>query len=246
MTKIEEQALLGIKKLQEIGIKRKRRYDPSINAVLVLSGPGTYFERLKPGQDEWMRWMDRDRIRAGVAITREVTAARKSNITGKKVNSNSISADDVKTAGPFFVYNGIPVENAIIRKALTSPSSKLPPEKVVIIDHVQEADSVHPIRHTGDQYQSFLQEVVNPTSPLHAIENVALVSHLPHFIRHPFYVTLFNNRLEQLTGRRLQFWAYALRSRPNTEQNYIASELPKLVPYAKRGELTWEPTTLIV
>src|SRR3972149_10857005 len=75
-SELREKALGVVNRLKEVAQNHQRTYPATIEAVLVLSGPGTYYDRLREGQQEWKRWMDRDRIRAGVAVTKEVTAKR--------------------------------------------------------------------------------------------------------------------------------------------------------------------------
>lgn len=236
-------ALEVVKSLKGVAERHERTFPSVIQAVLVFSGPGTYYQKLKENQASWMRWMDRDRIRAGVAVVREVAAARISEGFGQKIKGHYIEKEDILKYGPFLVYNGIPLENEIFLKALDSAACKLPKEKVVVIDTVQEADgSTHPVRHTGDQVKSFYQSVRNPQSPLYDIENVALVAHIPDHVRIPFYTKLYNDQHIETGGRSIQFWAYGLRSRHRTEQPHLESELPRLITYAERGHLATEPS----
>ena len=191
---LEKKAMEIVGQLVESSRSHERTYSPNIDAVFVFSGPGTYYDRLKPQQPDWMRLMDRDRIRAGVAIVREITAAEiDKHVLVQHVKANTISNDDVRALGPFFVYAGIPVENEVFRKALDSPFSKLPKEKVVIIEKVAEDNGEeHPIRHTGDQVRALYQEISDPNSPIYRIKNIALVSSPAHFMRIPFYVEKYH------------------------------------------------------
>ncbi len=236
-----------VNQLWEVARVHERTYPSEIQAVLVFSGPGTYYDRLKPGQPDRVRWMDRDRIRAGVAVVREVTASSMRDL-GDDPNKKGhfVTQEEITKYGPFFVYNGIPIENKVIREALGSERCKMPQEKVLVIDEVRETDRVHPIRHTGDQYKSFYQELINPSSPLSHVENVALVAHIPDFIRHPFYAKLYQERLRSEHGRNINFWAYGLKSRPGTELIHTNEELKRLVPYAQKGDLATEPADLII
>jgi hypothetical protein len=240
---LEEKARYIVRRLEEVAKNHKRTFPSFLDAVFVFSGPGTIYEKLKPGQEEWMRWMDRDRIRAGRAIVAQVTATRLSESRGWEVNVERVSKKDIEISGPLFVYNGIPIENEMLRQALQFETSKLPTEKVAIVDQVMEEDgTVYPIRHTADQVKSFYQAVANPQSPLYGVKNVALVTHIPHFIRVPFYTRKYDDELIAQGHEGLNFWVYALRSRPGTEEPYIASELSRLITYAQRGHLSTEPS----
>lgn len=245
-THVLEQKALGIvNRLHETAAERQRVYPPHVDAVLVFSGPGTYYDRLKPEQEEWMRWMDRDRIRAGVALVRELTASTINDFAQTKLGAEHIGKNDIMNKGPFFVYNGIPVENKVLREALDSPFCKLPKEKVLIIDEVRNGDKVIPIRHTGDQIQSFYQEIINPESPLHYATNIALVSHTPHYIRIPFYISKYENDYEcALPKIRRNFYAYGLKDRPGVEKWFMKSEMERFLTYAERGDIAIEPIPL--
>lgn len=236
--------------LKDVATNHKRVYPKSIDAVLVFSGPGDYFRPLKPERNEqpYQRWRDQDRIRAGVAVVRNVTANR----LEKPVNQ--VTKDDVLNHGPFMVYNGQPSENTAFRLATRGEDSKIPIEKVIVIDEVRQPDRVIPIVHTAHQYESFLQEVANPFSPIHDIREVALVAHIPDFARHPYYAEHFSQIYEARGVQRLAFWAYGVKSRQgstdpklnlsSTEPEHLASELYALVRYAKGGYLSTTPVHL--
>ncbi|MBI4097222.1 MAG: hypothetical protein HY428_02285 [Candidatus Levybacteria bacterium] len=243
--RLQKSALAVVNRLNEVAINRERTYPSSIKAVLVFSGPGTNYDRLKPGQEEWMAWMDRDRIRAGVAVAREVTATAMSEALGRRIRTDEVTPGDVEKYGPYFVYNGIPLENKVFREALTSEvgKRKLPKSKVLIIDEVRENGFVD-IAHTAHQVKSFYQELGNPQSPLHGIENVALVAHIPDFVRIPFYTKKYNDEFIESGGHGLRFWAYGLIDRKGSAVPHTESELPKLVTYAERGHLAIEPSPL--
>ena len=230
-----------VDRLKEVAINRERTYPSKIEAVLVFSGPGTYYDRLKPDQEDIWRWMDRDRIRAGVAVVSEITAARLSVLLDKKVKGHHVSKEGILKLGPYFVYNGTPLENEVFSKALNSPYCKLPKSKVIIIDDVIEEDgTIHPHRHTADQVKSFYHEIANPNSPLYGIRNVALVAHIPDFARNVFYTKKYND--EASGNQRLNFWVYGLKSRKGTGEAHLSSEFPRLVTYAQRGHLATEPS----
>lgn len=240
--KLTGNALVVVERLKEVAQNHQRTYPAKIDAVFVFSGPGTYYDRLKPGQQEYVRWMDRDRIRAGVAVVKEVTAQRIAETEKTTIRGHHISKEAIlKYGGPYFVYNGVPVENEILRRALKSPYCPLPTEKTLIIDEVYEGDHIIPIRHTGDQFKSFYQAITNPNCPLFGIKNVALVAHIPDFIRHPFYAEEYNRRLGAANGQPLNFWFYALRSRLGTEEAHMEAELQRLPVYAAKGDLATEP-----
>jgi hypothetical protein len=240
---LEVKAFRIVRRLEEVARNRERTFPSFIDAVLVFSGPGTFYHKLKPGQEEWMRWMDRDRIRAGRAIVAEVTAARLAECCGRGTGVEELTLNDIRMAGPLFVYNGIPLENDILRQALRTQTLKLPVEKTVILEHVAEEDgTTHPIRHTADQLKSFYQTLANPQSQLYGIKNVALVAHIPNFVRIPFYTRKYDDAYIAQGQKGLRFWVYALRSRQGTRQSHLAHELDRLIAYAELGHLATEPS----
>lgn len=246
------------------------RFSPDIQAVLVFSGPGNYFKPLKPDQTDdqkWMRWMDHDRIRAGVAVMAEVTAARmrEQGIEVTRTHPKTgevrvgvprlggeVTKADIEKYGPTFVYNGVPSkwddflsENEALDLAMRSRSSKLPASKVFLMDEVTDATGTHPIQHTGDQVTSFFNAVRNPESPIYGVTNVALVAQDPDMIRNPFYTKLHESEHAASGFEPINFWAYTLRSRQYAEIPHTESELPRLVAYAEKGDLATEPSQFV-
>src|SRR3989304_3974576 len=92
---LQARSFAVIELLKETAQNRLRTYPADIKAILVFSGPGTYFDRLKPEEPEWMRWMDRDRIRAGLAVVREVTATKLSQHTHRPLRSSQLTREDL-------------------------------------------------------------------------------------------------------------------------------------------------------
>src|SRR3990167_183578 len=177
-------------------------------------------------------------IRAGVAVVSEITAARLSDLLGERVKGHQISKGGILLCGPYFVYNGTPLENEIFRNALNSPYCKLPKAKEVIEDD----GTIHPHRHTADQVKSFYHAISDPENPLYGILNVALVAHIPDFARNVFYTRKYNDELVESGNLSLNFWVYGLKSRKGTGEAHLNSEFPRLVTYAKWGHLATEPS----
>lgn len=238
-----------IERLRELA--GRRTYDPNIEVIHVYSGPGTYFDRTKPGQEERQRWMDHDRILAGVAVLREVAAAKIRQLTGLKLNAVQISKDDLTRVGPQLFYNGTPVENQAVQRALSEGRSKVPETNVVLANDVREDDgSVHAIHHTADQVRSLFQQIDDPQGELHGRRHIAAVAHIPDFVRIPFYLERYNQARRQAGGSELKFSAFALKSRRGSSEvggrldtvgQHTAAELPRLVKYLQRGDLAAKP-----
>jgi len=235
---MQARSLAVIELLKDTAENRLRTYPADIEAVLVFSGPGTYFDRLKPEEPEWMRWMDRDRIRAGVAVVREITATKLFQHTNWPLRSFQLTREDLLTDGPLFIYNGIEQENEIFSRALESPSCLLAKEKVILLSSVIDNNGdPRSINHTGDQVLSLYQARLNPNSLLYGISTVALVAHIPDYVRILNYTKYYDEQSIQRGYPSLHFHCYGLRSRPGTEEPHIASELPRLVQYARQDHL---------
>lgn len=241
-----------LKKTAEKQDWRRRTYSPNIQAVLVFSGPGTYFEPLKPDQAEYFRWRDRDRIRAGVGIVAQVTARTMRKEIRKNIKGHKITKEDIANFGPMFVYNGTPVENEVFKRALDSPNCRLPKEKVVVIEEVVVIDEVtgqlttRAISHTGDQVKSFFDELENQNSPLNGLTNIGLVSNVSGVLRVPFYTKKHNDIRKAKELPELKFWIYAIKDRQQAETPIIESELKSLVTYAMQGDLAIRPSAFTV
>lgn len=222
-------------RLRVVNRERMRHYPSHIQAVYVLSGPGTYYKRLKPNEPELLRWMDRDRIRAGVAVFTEITKQR---IGGDfSLDNQNITNESY----PVFVYNGTPLENEVIKEVLRSPLCKLPREKVLLIEEVKEEDgTVHKIGHTGDQVKSFFQKITDPSSPIFGIWSVAVIQHESDFARTLHYFKKYNDERETIELPRLEIYPYALRNRRGTLYPLVRAELVRLAPYFQKGDLADE------
>lgn len=242
-----DKAIEIVRRLEEKRETEKRTYPPYIEAVFVFSGPGTYFQRLKPEDEEWMGWMDKDRIRLGVALVREVTAARmrEAGIDPNK-KGHFVSKEDIVRNGPGLIYNGTPEENSGFRKALSSQFAKIPEEKVDIFDTFvnYDGDSQN-YRHTGDQVMGLYQHLVDPESRLYGVRNIALVSHLAHFMRIPFYIEKYH---KEYLGEdvAINYYPYALEERGGNLGINVEEEIPKVTEYIKRGDMSDQPYPLII
>lgn len=242
-----DKAIEIVRRLEEKRETEKRTYPPDIEAVFVFSGPGTYFQRLKPEDEEWMGWMDKDRIRLGVALVREVTASRmrEADLAQDK-RGHFVSKEDIIKNGPVFIYNGTQDENRDFRKALSSQFAKIPKEKVDIIDTFVNSDgNPQPYRHTGDQVKGLYQHLVDPKSRLYGVRNIALVSHLAHFMRIPFYIEKYHKEYlsEDVV---INYYPYALEERGGNTEINIDEEIPKITEYIKRGDMSDQPYPLII
>lgn len=233
-----------------------RLYPPEIDTVWVLSGPGTYFQETIEGKDyEFTRWMDRDRIRLAIALTKEITASKirqeAENTTG--IRGSQISQDDIRKNGPAFIYNGIPQENEDFKKAMNDQNTLLakyiPQRKITIIEeYTNEDGETYPIRHTGDQIESFFQNWQDPESLFYHAQNIAIVSNNEHFVRIPHYLKYYEEKFK--VENPPTYFAYGLTTRGvdvNGEpfnKFYYEHEMENLKKYEEAGDLSHETSPL--
>lgn len=217
---------------------KERTCAPEIEAIIVFSGGGTYEQKLLPGQSEWFRWGDRDRVRAGIAVAHEVV---KSRIKEKGIAlSHELSNAEYELYGPTLIYPGNPQENTGLQSALESGIIHYPSSKIKIVDTVYDSVTKTriPIRHTGDQI-----EIVS--KDLNEFKNIAVVQHIPDYVRLPFYL----NKIDRTDHPSRRYWAFALQSRRGSSQElredtlgeHLMNEFPRLIRYLKKGDLSPRP-----
>lgn len=256
---LRARALETVAELYDIKAQHERTYPPEIQAVLILSGPGTYLKPLKEyqvGTKDWARWMDHDRIRAGNAIAWDVTRRKLQQENAELLASYNlliglppeklVTPDVMSRLGPILVYSGIPEENRDFREAMKSPHWKVPQEKIVVIDDVVEPDGkTRPIRHTGDQISSLFQAIRDPESPLHGMTHIAVVTDIQDYARVPFYIQRHLHEHIAQERNPVTFYLYGVKNREVAEDQYLGVELNKLVEYATKGDLATTPAGII-
>ena len=131
-----------------------------IEALWVLSGPGTYDDPVKEDRYKnypWARGMDRARLNYAARIARRVAEAR----SGEAFNKGGLSSlkerkeltkQAISESGPYIIYNGRPDENEVVRDVLTREGIIIPKEKVMVIgeDIDKSVDQVKTIRLPED------------------------------------------------------------------------------------------------
>lgn len=152
----------------------------NLDIAWVLSGPGTRYEPSKNDAYQDFRWadgMDRARQNYAVRVARGVAEVR----SGQNFNSGALDTlperkrminELVATFGPDIIYNGIPVENAAVREAMTEEGLIIPQSKVHVIGEG--------IKRTIDQVTGFEIPkgiILGPNS------EIGIVSHAPHLMR---------------------------------------------------------------
>jgi len=216
---------------KEIGLFECARptISPDIDAVFVFSGPGTVCEPLSEGDQDWMEYCDLTRVIRGISIVLKVTAMKLS------IPYGGVTADEVGKAGPYLIYNGVrsKFENQDLVDYLSLPRSRIPANRLVLIDEINENGSVREIKHTGDQVKTF---------PSHMLGNeikgaIALVSNAPHFPRILRYMEHYGRPIPEGFPIRV----FPIHSDPAWAASYAVSEIEALVRYLNAGYLAEQP-----
>lgn len=209
-----------------------QQVDKEFDAVWVFSGPGTIKQPLKEGDAPSRKWMDRDRILYGVELVAKITAKR------LQKNYTCVTSGDIINSGPFFIYNGIRIENIHLRETLHCSPDLLPYEKVYIIDEVVGENGVfHPINNTLDQIKSFPQELIHSGI---IKERIAIVSHVEHFPRILRYIKKY-----KIIPEHIKIAIFPLKSAPYVMNEYHQEEVNKVWEYFQNGHLSWNPIPLM-
>ena len=204
MKAVIRQTISTIDQLEMIGERDKHDFRLSdedakkIAAIWVFSGPGTYDSPTKDDRYKdyaWAAGMDRVRLNYAARLARRITEA----VRGEKFKAESLT--DVPRAkqalkeailheGPYIIYNGTQLENAVVEDVLAREGTVIPQEKVEVIKEN--------INTTVDQIKTFRLPPDISTQD----REIALVSHAPHLAR----VTHMLNRYQpfpETTGVRL-------------------------------------------
>lgn len=198
---------------------------PETGVVWILSGPGNFFKPLDD-EEKYMQWMDRHRILYGILLARAITAKR------CKKETKDLLQKDIQDNGPLIIYNGIPDENAALRKALNKSLVSYPLEKVIIIDKVIDGKKKRNIIHTKDQILSFPLELLKKEKT----NTIAIISHIQHFPRIMRYL-----RMYKIFPDTLQVEIYGLKPPKEMNKEFSEEEANKVWDYYKKGDLSWRP-----
>lgn len=150
-----------------------------IKAVLMFSGPGTWYESYKEDRYKdklWAAWMDHHRLVHGTWVIRRITEIN----TGICFQGSLNTLDErvrmtravILTYGPYFAYTGRGDERDAVRRALMGKRVIIPVEKVHIIEGR--------IDNTVDQVRT-LQ--IPPGLSMDPGDRVAIVAHSPQLVR---------------------------------------------------------------
>ncbi len=257
-----------IEELQKTSLDDEKTLDPKIEAVLILSGPGLFLDEKKPADqygDTTYRWLNRDRILAGLAYARRVAAVKKNaERGGSTVQAHDLTDEDLEKYAPIVFYNGTAEENAELESVLKNlgkdgwdqsfteehPNVKhfpypqhlpYPRSKIKIAEK--------PNAHTKAQMENLKGEVLEG-GKLEGIQNISIAATILDFVRVANYIQKVFNESGQTAPKDLKFWAYPIRARresttdtkkTDTVPKYLLGELERLAHYLQQGHLASKP-----
>ncbi|OGD94982.1 hypothetical protein A3A48_01540 [Candidatus Curtissbacteria bacterium RIFCSPLOWO2_01_FULL_37_9] len=224
-----------------------------IDMVWVFSGHSTYDEQLHPSPHaypitdytELFRKEDRQRIERGIRLVREITALR------LKKPEEEVTEDNIKNAGPIFLYNGTGRQNHVLREAIANGKIALPRDNIIISEISPEFDPTPQDANTKTQFEEFpadlLQQVVDKK------HKIAAVSHLYHLLRIRRQAKAPNLINQQPAWAELDLTYFGADPNIETEKDQIhrhaakllqilRKEGKKMVEYAEKGDLTKQET----
>ena len=253
-----------IEELQKTSLDDSKTLDPKIEAVLILSGPGLFLDEKKPADqygDATYRWLNRDRILAGLAYARRIAAIKKNTEQGgDPVQAHDLTDEDLEKYAPVIFYNGSAEENRELEQVLDHwgkdgwdqsfaeehPNVQhfpypqhlpYPRSKIKIAEK--------PNAHTKAQMENLKGEVLEG-GQLEGIRNISIAATILDFVRVGNYIQKVFNESEQTSPKDLKFWAYPIRARRESATNqskadtiskYILGELERLAHYLQQGHL---------
>ena len=203
---------------------RERKIHLDTDIVWPLSAVGAYSTSVEfpPVETEdryqkpWTKGMYRHLVRTGAALIHEITAVR----LGKDVCE--ITKEDIKTYGPWLLFNPAPGDKRHIEAVLAQPSIRIPPEKTFIYYHVIEEDgTLSPIQNTADQVRGLrFPEGVSP-------RRILIVSPATQLVRILFILDNYRDRVDENTVVQ----AFPIRIPKGGEIEYPKMEIEAILRY---------------
>lgn len=147
--------------------------------IWCFSGPGTYHAPTKIDtytKYSWARNMDRSRLQRAATIMRKAAEVK----LGRKFSPNTpaeVFTTAMRQHAPHLFYNGMPEENAAVRKVLADMDTAIPAENVHVFD-IQKP--LGKIVRTIDQIREF---TLPPDLSFRRGDQFGIISHAPHLPR---------------------------------------------------------------
>lgn len=192
----------------------------------------------------WSREMDRDRLRAAVALARMVTAKRVEQTTGVTKSTKDLTTEDFKKYGPTLLYSGAEYQNphiAHVKDVFQQAGLlEIPDSKIKIYNSFTDRNGeVRKIIHTEDQIEG-LQLPPNPDGQ--PPRRLVIVSHSAHLMRIVHVLGKYPNSIPDATT--LQLYPIPTRTGDNGVMEYAETELlGTMATVFRKNRATLEPYT---
>lgn len=220
------QALCEIRGLREQ--KRHPEIRQDLDIVWIFSGAGTAKIPLEPHEPAWQRYRDSHRNRYAAVLAIMITALRLNK------SPREVTKEDILIHGPEIFYNGWGTKNRDFEEWINSPHSKIPREKVKIVETVIDDDGNEVMIHnTLDQVKSFPLELLREGDGL---KGIAVVSHAEHFPRIWRYLEMHFPAKDKV-----KFHTYPVKIPSNWTKEFAQIESEKVPEYFSRGHLAYDP-----
>lgn len=215
--------------LEELGERSKRTIDLSdeegkkIAALWVFSGSGAYDGRI-PQEGSYVKYpwtwsLDRERLNYAARIIRRIAEISSGESVGKTTLGNikkqkEETRSKISDHGPYLIYNGTDIQNAVARDFLEKGESIIPEERVKILGNG--------LKNTLDQIKTFhLPEGINIKG-----KEIAIISHAPHLAR----VLHMMKRYQSLPPE-VKLRAFPLPTPKDIKEEYEEMEIRGLLYY---------------
>lgn len=208
-------------------LKERPPFQPTadIDAVWVLSAPGTYKEVSQDGIYKGVS-ADKKNIDYGIRLVYEITALR----LGKNVDE--VTKEDVESEGPVLYYNGEDAataqtnypQNLHLQEMVADPEFPLPASNLKI-GHIEIANTPAQVSDFAEFSRDFL--------PGSKVAVVSLIQHAPRVSRY----------LQHQKDSLPEGVIFLNAPTPETDKTVgkVLREVRKIADYAEKGDLSREP-----
>lgn len=220
------EALLLQKEIARSTQMAQMGYIPSdLDTIAVLGHKSTFLNVEYFNKEPWANFMDTDRVTEATYFWHQ------------------IAKEKPRGQPPTFVYTGAHEECDILTNYRRQQDLLgIPCDSLFILDKVIKENGKKNHTCTADNIEALFQQLTDPKSPIHGKTNVAIASHLAHFIRIPYYLERFRQQYDP--NSEIHFYPYSVLERPDTRKPFVESELEKLAQYAQSAQLAQTPIDL--
>lgn len=222
---LKTQSLCEIHELREQ--KRHPQIRKDLEIIWIFSGAGTAKAPLEPHEPSWQRYRDSHRDRYAAVLAIMVTALRLNK------SPREVTKEDVLEHGPVLFYNARASKSRDFREWLNGPNSKIPQEKVRIVETFVDCGMEKSIENTLDQSKTFPPELLGNDNK---VRKIAIVSHAEHFPRIWRYLEQHFTQKD-----RVKFYTYPVKIPAPWTKEFAQIESEKVPEYYQKGDLAPDP-----